>query len=418
MLKKALNILFFTVFFLVACNTNNDSLSPTPLLVESELEQVETTVDTFIDSIPIPSVVTTPTLLPSSSYTTVFTDQSTPQITPMPQATKTVYPTSTATPVSWRGRLAFASQQDDTNGDGQISDGDSVNIFSFDIESKKLTQITSGDQRDIHPAWSPSGNEIAFVSNRNGNFDLFSVSVDGSTLQQLTDTPEDETTPSWSPDGTAIAYVQVTTLESGKQERRLFLTTVDNLSQELPVGPGNIFAPHWSPDGRYLLFQREDIVERDDLLRRVENTYFWDTVTSSLIKLDLEGTRFKDLFLQNPQWLPTQEYRISFSIQKRLSDVPTHQVKVYDLEWENDLPVLREMLTLNSAPEPYTWGPNGEWYVALTYNGFEGADRYDLISYPIEYTGRALIIDTYKLLINEDIIAEGVYYFSNLSWIP
>jgi hypothetical protein len=76
------------------------------------------------------------------------------------------------------------------------------------------------------------------------------------------------------------------------------------------------------------------------------------------------------------------------------------------------------MLTLNSAPEPYTWGPNGEWYVALTYNGFEGADRYDLISYPIEYTGRALIIDTYKLLINEDIIAEGVYYFSNLSWIP
>ena len=72
-------------------------------------------------------------------------------------------------------------------------------IYVYDLESKKLTQVTSGDYDDSSPAWSPDGTTIAFVSNRteepdaNVNTDLWLVDADnidkGKNLIQLTTSP-------------------------------------------------------------------------------------------------------------------------------------------------------------------------------------------------------------------------------------
>lgn len=408
--------LFLIIMLLVLPSACTNS-QPVEIVAKSPTEHVPTTTTATLSASPsdnTPISVDTPTIKSPITIAPTNTATLSPTNRPDPTSTPTAEPFS-----PWHGHLAFASQLNDTNGDGQLGFEDDVHIFSLDISSEKLTQITYGNQRDIDPAWSPSGNKIAFVSNRSGNFDLFTVSADGSTLHQLTNTLENEITPAWSPDETKIVYVRVTTLESGERERKLYLLTIaDDLHQELSVGPGNIFSPHWSPDGRYLLFEREDEIEQDNILSRVKNIYFWDTVTNSLIKLDLDNSIFQDLDLRNPKWLPTNEYRLSISIQKRLSDVPTDQVRVYDLEWDNGVPILHERLILYDAPEPYTWGPNGEWYVALTHNGFEGIDRYDLISHPIDYAKKTLMIDTYNLLVNDDIVAEGIYFYSSPVWMP
>lgn len=97
-------------------------------------------------------------------------------------------------------------------------------IFAFDIESKAMKQITSGQNDDAGPVWSsydstpqwsPDGKQILFAGNRskdpdsNRNLDLFVVSAEGGEPKQLTTNPGTDENPAWSPDGKYIAYQTV-----------------------------------------------------------------------------------------------------------------------------------------------------------------------------------------------------------------
>jgi Tol biopolymer transport system component len=51
----------------------------------------------------------------------------------------------------------------------------------------------------VSPRWSPDGRRIAFVSNRNGNFEIYVIKADGSDQRNLTRKPGDDVSPAWSP---------------------------------------------------------------------------------------------------------------------------------------------------------------------------------------------------------------------------
>ena len=57
------------------------------------------------------------------------------------------------------------------------------------------------------PAWSPNASQIAFMSNRDGNWDIYVVGANGQGLRRLTAGGSSEGLPAWSPDGVAIAYM-------------------------------------------------------------------------------------------------------------------------------------------------------------------------------------------------------------------
>jgi Tol biopolymer transport system component len=60
-------------------------------------------------------------------------------------------------------------------------------------------RVTKGKAFDVDPAWSPDGAQLAFASDRSGNFDIWAVNVDGSSLRRLTQDRADEGQPAWSP---------------------------------------------------------------------------------------------------------------------------------------------------------------------------------------------------------------------------
>ncbi len=86
------------------------------------------------------------------------------------------------------------------------------NIYTYDLESGQLHQMTHGYYDDRDPSWSPDGKWIVFASDRakygkEGYYNLFLLQADNGRILHLTEGMESDFAPIWSPDGKEIAYV-------------------------------------------------------------------------------------------------------------------------------------------------------------------------------------------------------------------
>ena len=71
-------------------------------------------------------------------------------------------------------------------------------------EAVSPVQLTdhAGDSRPaVH------GTQVAFMGNRDGDWEIYAISLDGSGLTQLTDNAANDGLPVWSPDGRTLAFV-------------------------------------------------------------------------------------------------------------------------------------------------------------------------------------------------------------------
>jgi dipeptidyl aminopeptidase/acylaminoacyl peptidase len=190
------------------------------------------------------------------------------------------------------------------DGEGYLENKRS-HLYLFDVESKKIDTLTSGDYDHSDPAWSPDGKFIAFTSNRtedpdrNTNTDIWVVEAKPkSKPRQLTTWVDYDRRPTWSPDGKTIAYLRSISPEwDAYDEPLLAIVPVEGgspvlLSEKLDRSVNN---PQWSKDGKSILALIEDDRRRYIMEFNVVNKTYKQLSTddrSITIVKSLENNRF------------------------------------------------------------------------------------------------------------------------------
>jgi dipeptidyl aminopeptidase/acylaminoacyl peptidase len=151
-----------------------------------------------------------------------------------------------------------------------FSDNRRTHVWVVEVDRPPSPQqLTSGLFYDHAVAFSPRGDEVLFLSNRepdpdaNNNSDIFAIDLNGQT-RQLTQTRGCEFDPIWSPDGKSIAYTattrDVTTIDSVAEDTHLWVIPASGgAGKDLTTEQDRrVRDPRWSPDGRSILYLAGD----------------------------------------------------------------------------------------------------------------------------------------------------------------
>jgi hypothetical protein len=98
--------------------------------------------------------------------------------------------------------------------------------------------------------WSPDGKTLAFVGQRDGNFDIYTIPVEGGEETRLTTTLGLDDGPEYSPDG---QYIYFNSERTGHMQ--IWRMNADGSEQtQVFSDEYNNWFPHISPDGKYMVF--------------------------------------------------------------------------------------------------------------------------------------------------------------------
>jgi dipeptidyl aminopeptidase/acylaminoacyl peptidase len=152
----------------------------------------------------------------------------------------------------------------------RFNDNKRLHLFVADVASRGVRQLTEGAFYEHSIDWSPKGDQILFVSNREANpdkvfnYDIFTLNVRSGATRRLTTTRSAEYHPVFSPDGTRIAFAgttrDLTSSETTMEDTHVWVMRADGTGR-VEVGKAidnRQGAPQWSADGLRLLFTVQD----------------------------------------------------------------------------------------------------------------------------------------------------------------
>jgi Tol biopolymer transport system component len=221
------------------------------------------------------------------------------------------------------------------------------------LKNQTLSRITADNTSEAEPAVSPDGKRIVYASTAE-DYNMVEVPVDGGPVRNLLTTSRSELFPAWPPSGEEYAYV---TDHSGDSEiwirsRRSNwerpLITPKDFSKNPPT---QFFTPEYSPDGASLAFAATGN-------HRVASIWIAPAAGGSPVRLTTDESEGFEL---SPTWSPDGNW-IAFATIKH-GEPLTRMIRL----GSQDPPV--DLVHGLCTPR---WSPRGDWIICGdTPDGFK-----------------------------------------------
>ncbi|MGB2899326.1 MAG: hypothetical protein WBB89_08680 [Candidatus Acidiferrum sp.] len=165
-------------------------------------------------------------------------------------------------PSYWHGwspdgkTLAFVGQRNDE-----------FDIYTIPVAGGEETRLTTAKGLDDGPEYSTDGKYIYFNSERTGHMQIWRMRADGSEQEQVTFDDFNNWFPHISPDGQQMVFLTYDASVTGHPENKDVMLRLMSLKDKkisvlakLFGGQGTINVPSWSPDGRQFAFVSYQLV--------------------------------------------------------------------------------------------------------------------------------------------------------------
>src|SRR6188508_947463 len=123
-------------------------------------------------------------------------------------------------------------------------------VFLLNIETGQREIVGNFPGMTFSPRFSPDGQRVIMSLQQGGNANLFVMDLRSKQTTRLTDTPAIDTAPCYSPDGSRICFES----DRGGSQQIYVMSANGGAAQRISFGEGNHSTPVWSPRGDYIAF--------------------------------------------------------------------------------------------------------------------------------------------------------------------
>jgi TolB protein len=126
-------------------------------------------------------------------------------------------------------------------------------VFLLNIETLQREVVGNFPNMSFSPRFSPDGQRVIMSLQQGSNSNLYVLDLRSKAMTRLTDTPAIDTAPSYSPDSTRICFES----DRGGSQQIYVMGATGGPAQRISFNEGRYSTPVWSPRGDYIAFTKQ-----------------------------------------------------------------------------------------------------------------------------------------------------------------
>jgi TolB protein len=208
--------------------------------------------------------------------------------------------------------------------------GGTPRVYLYNVESGRQQSIGDFPGMTFAPRFSPDGSRLVLSRSENGVSNIYSLALGSHQLTRLTSGGAIDTTPCYSPDGSKIVFNS----DRGGSQQLYVMSAGGGDARRISFGAGKYGTPVWSPRGDLIAFTKID-----------SGTFY-----IGVMRPDGSGERLltQDFLAEGPTWAPNG--RVLMYFREGRGGGP--HLYTIDLTGSNQ----REVRTPGDASDP-AWSP-------------------------------------------------------------